>query len=267
MKKEKKKSKARQIIEWTLTIIFGSLFLVAGIAQIDGIIHRNEHYGQTLRFGWGSFVVLTDSMEPEYPVNSAIITKLEDPEEIWKRYQAGQKDDITFQNGAEYINENPTDTKTYHVKVTTQAVFTHRIFEMRVDESVASGQGRYLFFVAGINTQGDNWKEAQYQVFTEKSVLGTVKANSPVLGGFFRVISSPWGLLIFLLVPASYLVIVSVLDIFKAMKDPEEEKEAAGAGDNPKPPVDPNDPLAGLSEEDKKRLKEQMLEEMMHGDK
>ena len=260
-KVKKPKSKARTIIEWTLTIIFGSLFLVAGIAQVDGLIHRNEHYGQTLRFGWGSFVVLTDSMEPEYPVNSAIITQLEDPELLWQRYQKGERPDITFQNGAEYITERPSDPH-YTVKVTSQAVFTHRVFEMRVDETVESGKGRYLFFVAGINTQGSAWKESQFQVFTEISILGTVKANSPVLGGFFRIISSPWGLLIFLLIPAGYLVVVSVLDIFKSMKDPEEVTDTPTTGGG-LPPVNPDDPLAGLSEEDKKRLKEQMLEDMM----
>lgn len=259
---KKKKSKARVIVEWTLTIVFGSLFLFAGIAQIDGLIHRNEHYGQTLRFGWGSFVVKTDSMEPVYPVNSAIITQLEDPEVVYQRFLSGENVDITFQNGVEYLPIAPSDPK-YYVKITTQAVFTHRVFEMRVDETVKSGEGRYLFFVAGINTQGDNWKESQYQVFTEVSILGTVKGNSPALGWFFRIISSPWGLLIFLLVPAGYLVIVSVLDIFKTIKEPEEPAlEGPSGGDKP---TDPSDPLAGLSEEEKKRLKEQMLDEIMKG--
>ena len=261
-KAKKKKSKARVIVEWTLTIIFGGLFLFAGIAQIDGMIHRNEHFGQVLRFGWGSFVVLTDSMEPTYPVNSAIITHLESPETIYSMYQAGETVDITFFNDADYVYDSPTNPM-YNQRVTQRAVFTHRLFEARIRQEVAVGQGRYLFFVAGINTQGQAWKEAQYQLLTERELLGVVKVNSPFLGGFFQVLSSPWGLLIFLLVPAGYLVIVSVLDIFKAMKDPEEPKGVAGGGEDPNAPTDPNNPLGNLSEEDRKRLKEEMLQQMM----
>ena len=259
-KQKKPKSKARIIVEWTLTIIFGAAFLFAGIAQIDGLIHRNDHFGQTLRFGWGSFVVLTDSMEPEYPVDSAIVTYLEDPKLTFDAWKNGETVDLTFQNGYEYIADSPSDRK-YNVNVTTQAVFTHRVFEAREDTSVEAGQGRYLFFVAGINTQGNNWKEAQYQVFTERSILGRVKANSPALGLFFRILSSPWGLLIFLLVPAGYLVVVSVMDIFKGMKDTEESSGSSGGGNSPSNGATT---LEGLSEEDKKRLKEEMLQQMMN---
>ena len=52
-KVKKPKSKARKIIEWVLTGIFAALFVVAGIAQIDGIVHKKDHYGQQIRFGYG----------------------------------------------------------------------------------------------------------------------------------------------------------------------------------------------------------------------
>ena len=65
-KGKKKKSKARVIIEWILTGLFGVLFVTVLVGQIDGMIHANDHYGQQIRLGFGSFVVLTDSMEPEY---------------------------------------------------------------------------------------------------------------------------------------------------------------------------------------------------------
>lgn len=258
-KAKKPKSKARVIVEWTLTIVFGLAFLFAGVAQIDGMIHRDEHFGQTLRFGWGSFVVLTDSMADYYPVDTAIITHLDDPEDMWKAYNQGQTIDITFQNGYEsyeLARFRPSDPQ-YTENVTTQSVFTHRIFEMREDTSVEKGQGRYLIFVAGTNTGGSAWKKSQYQVLTERSLLGVVKGNSNVLGWFFRVVSSPWGLLIFLLVPAGYLVVVSVLDIFKGMKEVEEGPKVPPGGEGG------GGSLEGLSEEDKKRLKEEMLQQMM----
>ena len=66
--------------------------------------------------------------------------------------------------------------------------------------------------------------------------------------------------MVFLLIPAFYLVITSVLDIFRAMKDPEEE--AAGAEGEKK--KDNASSLDGLSEKDRARLKQQMLDEMMN---
>ena len=267
-KEKKKKSKARSIIEWTLTIVFGAFFVVAGIGQIDGMIHQKENYGQTLRFGWGSFVVMTSSMEPVYPVDSAIVTYKEDPKLIFERYQRNEIVDITFFNtGVYYEAPEGPGMEIYTECVTSpHTVFTHRVFYAKEYPSVAVGEGRYHFFVKGINAGGVDWKERQYQVFTEKEILGVVKVNSQFLGWTFRVMSSPWGLLIFLLVPASYLVIVSVLDIFKAMKEPEEPKSGSGGGNGGSGGANGEDPLAGLSEEQKKKLMDEMLSDMMKGD-
>ena len=107
------------------------------------------------------------------------------------------------------------------------------------------------------------WKEGdpdliinQYQVFTEKELLGIVIVNSNFLGAVFNFVGSPFGLLALLLVPALYLIITSVIDIFKAYKEPE-EIPAEGATNSNKGNLD-------LSEEDKKRLKEELLEEMLN---
>ena len=61
-----------------------------------------------------------------------------------------------------------------------------------------------------------------------------------------------------LLIPAFYLVITSVIDIFKAYKDPEETAAEGinASGSN-------NNGSINLSEADRKRLKEQLLEEML----
>ena len=299
-KGKKKKSKTRNIIEWVLTGIFAVLFLIAGIAQIDGMVHAKEHYGQQIRFGYGSFLVLTESMEPKYKKNTAIITYNEDADKIaddfekyeaanaqkiesfvashpelldeggnidksnadWKKFELGlDYVDITFM-GVRYSGEvkpdDPNLTTPAYPK--TAVPVTHRIREIHVVEGKAKGQGKYVFIASGINEGAELYDGHQYQAFTEKEILGVVKIGSEFLGGFFRVISSPWGLLIFLLIPALYLIITSTLDIFKALKEPEPAKVTTSgetkAGD---------DVLAGLSEEDKKRLKEDMLKEMMKG--
>ena len=262
---KKPKSKARVIIEWVLTGIFLVLFCFIGAAQIDGMVHRKEHYNQQIRFGYATFVVQTASMEPEYKVKTAIITYLEDVDKIYQRFQKGETVDVTFINNynpnteeerALCTPENPQYTRL----VTDVAIITHRVQEIHVNPNGKKGENKYFFIAAGINTEGFASGIDQYQAFTEKQLLGRVVVNSTFLGCVFYFISSPFGLLALLLIPAFYLVITSVLDIFKAYKDPDEATASSnkeGSSDTPKGEV-------VLSEEDKKRLKEELLQEMIN---
>ena len=263
-KKEKKakrpKSKARKIIEWVLTGIFLAFFVVIMVGQVDGFVHKNDHYGQQIRLGYATFVVKTTSMEPEIKKDSAIVTYLEPVEKIVDRFNKGEKVDLTFIDG---YNVNDETTKPYdnpeltlRTSVDTRVPITHRVREIH-----DLGNGHYVFIAAGINVGDKAGTDAegriyQYQAFSEKEILGRVVTNSPFLGGVFGFISSPFGLLALLLIPACYLVITSVLDIFKAYKDPEEAVAEGGSAPSSNGNVE-------LSEEDKKRLKEELLKEMI----
>lgn len=266
---KKPKSKARKIIEWVLTGIFLALFAFVLAGQIDGMVHKNDHYNQQLRFGYGTFVVKTDSMEPKYMIGTALITYNEDADKIYERFQKGEEVDITFVDVYNTNNEytsplnNPELTKRTDP---TGVPMTHRVKEVHVNNNQEKGKGKYTFITAGINTRSTNlgWKEGepdivinQYQAFTEKEILGRVTVNSAFLGGVFSFVGSPLGLLVLLLIPAFYLVVSSVIDIFKAYKEPEPATEGAGGQPN-----NNNGPVT-LSEADKKRLKEQLLEEMI----
>lgn len=266
---KKPKSKARKIIEWVLTGIFLALFAFVLAGQIDGMVHKKEHYNQQLRFGYGTFVVKTDSMEPKYMIGTALITYNEDADKIYERFQKGEEVDITFVDVYNTNNEytsplnNPELTKRTDP---TGVPMTHRVKEVHVNNNQEKGKGKYTFITAGINTRSTNlgWKEGepdivinQYQAFTEKEILGRVTVNSAFLGGVFSFVGSPLGLLVLLLIPAFYLVVASVIDIFKAYKEPEPATEGAGGPSN-----NNNGPVT-LSEADKKRLKEQLLEEMI----
>ena len=268
---KKPKSKARKITEWVLTGIFLVIFAILGIAQIDGMVHKNEHHGQMLKFGYGTFVVQTESMEPAYKKGDALVTKLQSYESIYKDYQAGKKVDVTFYYdgkcysevvASEYAvpQENPQLTEL--ITPPQYPIITHRVMEIRINETKKAGEGRYYFIVAGINdsvaSAVKDGKVYQYQVFTEKYLLGRVVIGSAFLGGVFSFVSSVWGLLILLLIPAFYLIITSVIDIFKAYKEPEEATANAQEGEASSENKDIN-----LSEEDKKRLKEELLQEML----
>ena len=264
---KKPKSKARKIIEWVLTGLFVALFAFIMAGQIDGMAHKKDHYNQQIRFGYATFVVETDSMEQKYKVGTALITYLEDADKIYERFQKGEEVDLTFADVYGIYNEytaplsNPVLTNRTDP---TGVPMTHRVREIHVNNSVKKGQGKYTFITAGINDRskqmGYNEETGtpivinQYQAFTEKEILGRVTVNSAFLGGIFGFVGTPFGLLVLLLIPAFYLVISSVIDIFKAYKEPEAEGEGAGGSNNG---------VIELTEEDKKRLKEQLLEEML----
>ena len=271
---KKPKSKARKITEWILTGLFLALFAVVMAGQIDGMVHKKEHYNQQIRFGYGTFMVKTDSMEPQYKVNTALITYLDDPEKILTSFNKGETVDITFVHApvtkSAYTEPVDNPELTNRTNETTNRdvdgiPMTHRVREIHINQNVKKGQGRYVFITAGINTRSKwmGWEEGQgdlvitqYQAVTEKELLGRVRVNSPFLGGIFSFVTSVVGLLVLLLIPAFYLVITSVIDIFKAYKDPDEVATEANNDAQPNGPVT-------LSEADKKRLKEQLLEEMM----
>ena len=266
-KKEKRakrpKSKARRIIEWVLTGVFLAFFTVIMVGQIDGLAHKNDHYGQQIRLGYATFVVQTTSMEPEIKKDSAIVTYLEPVEQIVARFNRGEKVDLTFIDGYQQNDETtrPYDNPelTLRTSVDTRVPITHRVREVH-----DLGNGHYVFIAAGINVGDKAGTDSegriyQYQAFSEKEILGRVVANSAFLGGVFGFISSPFGLLALLLIPAFYLVITSVLDIFKAYKDPDEEVATANGA-----PVNTGEKKdVALSDEDKKRLKEELLKEMI----
>ena len=265
VKKEKKpKSKAAKIVEWVLTGVFSILFLFALAGFIDGAVHKKENFGETLRFGWATFVVRTDSMEPRYPVKSAIITYKESLAKVTKDFNNGKTIDISFYDYCQIV-VTPTDTSlndqtTLHDP--KKMVMTHRIREIRVNENVEYGKGRYTIIVAGINPGGQQ-QANQYQAFNETYYLGVVKLGSTFLGGIFGFISSIWGLLILLLIPTCYIVIASVLDIFKAFKEDEESQVVATQGADGTEVVDSSSRLSSLDAKQREKLKQELLQEMM----
>ena len=285
------KSKARKIIEWVLLGIFLVIFGVIAAGTIDSMIHAKEHYGEKLKFGIGSFVVLTNSMEPKYNKDDALITYKEDMEAIVSELKAvpnatiiqddeekfiitmdindTNKDhgvDITFKNvnmGIDWSTfEFVNDCYKTGQMITTGYVMTHRIMELHVDKTIAYGNGRYTFVTAGINHGGTHSLMGQYQFVTEKNYLGTVKVSSQFLGQIFKFVSSAWGLIILLLIPAAYLIVVSGIDIFRALKDTDGEGSSETRVSN----TDNSKKIEGLeelSEEDRERLKRELLDQMI----
>lgn len=258
-KVKKEKGKVRKIIEWVFVIIFGAaaLFVLAG--TVSGMIHKKEHYNQSIRFGYGTFRVLTDSMEDEIKTGSMLITKAEDVTKFQERLNNNEVIDITFFNVGVATSVKP-DNPIYTTETTPVGMpMTHRLREVHVQEGVEFGKGKYIFVASGINEKSEKYSPDQYQLFSEKEYLGTVKVSNAFLGSVVGFMSKPWGLIILLLIPAGYLIVTSSIDIFKAVKE-EEDKAVANQ------PIE-GERLSQLSEKDKQRLKDELLDEMLKSKK
>lgn len=258
-KVKKEKSTARKIFEWLFVGIFGAAALFAMIATVDGMIHKKDHYNQTIRFGVGTFTVETESMEPEIKVGDMIITKAEDVTKFAQRLANNEIIDVTFFNvdvsAPEVTPDNPEFTNQ------TSPVYwpmTHRLREVHIRDDVEFGKGKYVFIASGINEASVKYSPDQYQVFTEKEYLGTVKVTNSFAGHAMKFISSPFGLIILLLIPSAYLIVVSSIDIFKAVKEEENKQNNVKLE---------GEHLSNLSEKDRQRLKDELLDEMIKAKK
>lgn len=264
-KVKKPKSKTRKIIEWVLFGIFGVLAAFVFASIISGMVSKKDNHGQSIRFGVGNFIVLTESMEPEIPKDAAIITYKEDVKSFIDRFDKGETVDLTFYGMEPYTHfEFEPDTPEFKRINGGQAVYpespvpvTHRLREVHYYPDIEYGQGQYVFVASGINHEGSLSKMGQYQYFTESEYLGVVKITNVFLGKVFGFISSPIGLIVLLLVPALYLIVASGIDIFKTLKD-NEEQQVATTG---------NAKLDSLSSAERERLKQELLDEMVKSKK
>ena len=259
-KVKKPKSKARKIVEYVLFGIFGVLFAFILAGNISGEVNKKDNYGQSIRFGFGTFIVLTNSMEPEIKTDSAILTYKDDLSKVYSEFKSGKHIDVTFANVSTAYDGYQPDTEDFKREnggslVITNRIMTHRIREIHVNSSVKYGKGRYVFVAAGINLKGKHSDKHQYQIFTEKQYLGTVKISNMFMGKVFNFMVSVWGLLILLLVPAIYLIVMSSIDIFKALKESEAQEAASSE-------VPEGGKLSTVSGADRERLKKELLEEM-----
>lgn len=240
---KKQKSKIRKTIEWVLFGIFGILFAGVLTFQIIGLTTKGSNYGVPCFGNLQLNQVLTDSMEPDYEVGTLLFVVKTDANTL----KVG--DDVTF-----YYSP----WKTYF----DNPIVTHRIREINVNENIEYGKGKYTITCGGINRNSQNAKDisggktgdclTQKQVISEKEILGKVTGQSKFLGGVYSFISSIWGLLILLIIPALYVLITSVIDLVRAAKEPDEVTE-----ESPK--------VSKLSDKDKERLKKELIEEMMKG--
>lgn len=263
IKKEKLKSKPRKIIEWILFSLFGVFFFVIISFQIITNVNKRNNHGVPTLFNYQIMNVLTDSMEPDYKVQDVLLVKKVDVKDIYNEVinneytTLGQIQFFNTEDG-NYIDEEAYIINKDYLKIDVSFVYnfasssinvmTHRLSAIKYSESDNS----YILYAQGINLESEHFSGLnQGQKFLDSRLLGKVVKNSTLLKYYYSFLSSGWGLLIVILIPGSYLIITSVIDLFKKNDEPKEE-------------LITNDKLKNISKEDKERLKEELLKEMIN---
>ena len=246
---KKQKSKGRKIFEWIFTGFFVALLL-----SVAGIKIYQVKSGNYSMFGTQYPVVLTDSMEDKYMVGDVLIVKKCEPSEV----EVG--DDISF----------------YWIVNGQEMMMTHMCSEVVYTEEPNEKGFHYTFTAHGINKQSEQCGGGdctyQTQTFNEDKLIGKVTGKSGFLKFTNTVFQSKWSLIVLILIPALYIMVTSVLDLFKGLEEKEESeaiqaaaiKQVEGDASKASKPLAPGeDPLKDLSEKDKERLKKELLEELL----
>lgn len=243
---EKKKGKKSKIIRNITDGILIVFIAIVALGEMIGLFTRSSNYGVPNVFGHQFMVVLTDSMAKDedgkevYPVGDGLVVKKVDLNTI----KVG--DDISF----------------YWPDI--RAIITHRVYQIDYEADTTTLKD---FVCHGINTDATNYTPDQHQTVAPKYVLGKVTASSKALGGFIQAMQQWWVILLLIIIPCLVIAASSIHDIIKLHKMTEAQAEAKynnnkkiKGSDNP---VSSTDLLGSLSQEEKQRLKDQMVQEML----
>ena len=270
-----RKNRVKKIINWIITGFFAAL--IGGLVIFNLV---NKYSGNDYIFGAQYPMVLTDSMEPEYMVGDVlVIKKIDHFDTLVDQYRAGDDGILSTEDDAtsvvigdqETLTNGATIDLTFNYDIAgigEEYSVTHRLSQIVIYNNTDEGEGKFSFTCHGINTDSEQCSTnggdctTQTQTFNETKVIGEVRGVSTFLTFVYKIFTSVWGLLILILIPALYLIITSVIDIVNTLNGKEEKA--------PSPSIDQDlkdNALTNLSDEDKERLKKDLLEELLKKEK
>ena len=271
----KKASKIRKVLSHIFTAVIGFLFVALLGIEIISMVTKGGNYGVPNVFGYQMMHILTDSMVPVYPVDSAIIVTKFDVDTVRGKGVCKltniANDDYVTSNVDEdnYVDPNSylqlgDDISFYWNKdgVPAPYIITHRVLEMHFKDD-----GSLSHLVCnGINKgENNNTGKAQTPV-TPELILGKVTYCSKVLGWAVVILQSPLTLILLIIIPCGYVAITSIIDIVNVAKEGKEEKtlslEEQMRLELIKEGVIEDDSLSSLNQEELAKLKEEMLDEI-----
>jgi hypothetical protein len=288
---EKKDNKAWSITKKVVDWVFTAFIIIIAAIVVMSVATKGKNYNVPIIFNYQICHVVTDSMAHDetngdkelYPVGDAVFAKKVEAKNV------AVGDNILFY-GCYYDSSNGA----------YQLPTVHHVFYIGTDENKDT-----YFLCRGLNTADHSDIKEQWQkVYTSETtgfaklkldveaskhdavdnaddatrtgyytaagiLMGKITGDSKFVGGFYTMMEQWWAVLLLILVPCLIIAASSIVDIIKLKKTPDEELEKE-YGSEPKvnaAPVDPDNPLAGLSEEDKQKLKDEMLKKMLEEQK
>lgn len=141
----------------------------------------NKNYGNGV-FNTKFFIVLSDSMKPEFEAGDIVVTKKVDPTKL----EVG--DIITF-----YLHDG--------------TVLTHQIYEINQEDTNKV-----------IITKGINSEVVDDTPVNEGKIIGRYSFSIPNLGNLIMFMKTTPGFIIFIFIPLLVLVFFNIVDLRKAIK-------------------------------------------------
>ena len=133
-------------------------------------------------FGWRTEIVLSGSMEPAIQTGSVVVSRPIAAEDV------REGDIILF--------ASPDGN----------SLTTHRVFKVESDN-----EGLHF------TTKGDANKGADINAVVPGQIVGIIVFSFPYLGYLIAFIRTPFGLVLFLVVPAAILIISELLKVYKSL--------------------------------------------------
>jgi signal peptidase len=182
---DRKKSPLRRAFSVAGTVLtVGTVAFVVFLFAVLLLGRRDGVDGVSL-FGYRMFMVLSGSMEPEYPEGSVVFTRETPVEEI-----------------------APGDVITFYSR-TLGELITHRVVSV---EPFASAGYTYV-------TKGDaNEKEDSGHAYSW-DVVGTVRFKVPLLGYAVDRLRTVWGLIFLVILPATIIIVVELIKLIRFSKE------------------------------------------------
>ena len=210
----------KKLLDRIMTVILGIFVGLVVLVEGFGMISARSNYGVPNFFGYQTMVVLTSSMDPTLPVDSAIVVQ--------------RIEDFSTLNPSTNLVSKDGDIISFRTTIEGQsAIITHRIVAIRIEG------GKYVF-----DTKGDNNLNQIPQDYniSQDMVLGKVIYMSVGLGMVQKFLSNPIVMFLLVLIPLGYIVFLSIRDFVKALKQKPVEEVAV--------------PVSTISEEELEKIKE-----------
>ena len=186
--------KLKRII-YGIVNLLSVLIIAAAVFVLCTVIFTKSGDAPTV-FGYTALRVTTGSMKPTYDVDTMIIVKKTDPQEI------KENDVISF------YSQDP---------LLDGAVNTHRVVEIQEQD------GKRIFI-----TKGDHNNVVDSYGVEEQYLIGKVVASSKIIGKVSRLVANPLVFIPIILIPLAVILITNLLGTVRmAQRIAREEEEVA----------------------------------------